>query len=455
MAELQVINGHTVGMGKARDYFLGKEGERALAQDSLNLAPEEDGLTWAEQMEITRREAGNDQPWNGKAPITYKHYVISPDPRDNCDLDKLRELTMTWVRENFANYQVAVTYHDDNENQVIHAHVIVNNTNLVTGGRISSELTKARVKGLNNSLQNLCLELGLSAFSEDHSSLNESEMQAAGKNVSRDGDERSRTRWRDHGRKGRGWASAAPQRRAGARRRARGDVRERGVREREGTSWKQEVRERVDVARRVARSERELVAVLKVMGVTVTESARGDLLFSHPDGGGRRVSGSRLGPAYSRFALRVGYSSGYVDYVRSPRGTNAPALSKEQIKAVARSVSVIGRVEAGADVRAADVAALLDYNAKHSISGYEGYGHDRKAQRMLSLARQIHLFDQSGPRAEKARRSEVEVVAEWVREKRGPSRPGRARDHEEVVGYEEPASPTSSNEPQAVRWKER
>ena len=457
MAELKPINGHTKGMAKIQRYLEGPKAERLLAQDFLNLISfdKDRGLTWGRQMEITREEAGNDKPWHGKSPITFKHYVISPDPRDHCDLETLREVVMTWVRENFADYEVAVCYHDDNAGHILHAHVVVNNTNLVTGKRLSSELTKSRAMGLNSSLQNLCLEHGLSAFAEDHASMNEAEMASSGKNVSLKGDERGRKRWRDHREgKERGWAAAAPQRRASTRASTRKDIRELGIIEREGTSWKEEIRERVDVARRMARSERELVAVLKLMGVGVKESAGGDLLFTHPDGGGRSVRGARLGPAYSRGALRLGFSSGYVDYMRSGGRGSARSLSKDQMKAVARSVSVIGRVE-GADIRAKDVARLLDYTYEHQISGYEGFGPDKRAQRMLELARRVHLFDARDAQGRTSKKSEVEVVAEWISEKRGPSRPGRPQEREEVVGYEEPMGQGGSGEPEAIRWKER
>jgi len=57
---------------------------------------------------------------------TYKHYAISPDPRDGIPPDSLRRLATRWAREGFPDLQVAIVYHDDNEGHVPHAHVIVN-----------------------------------------------------------------------------------------------------------------------------------------------------------------------------------------------------------------------------------------------------------------------------------------------------------------------------------------
>ena len=144
MPFVKPISGHTK-LGAAQRY-LEREG-RALARDFLNLdAPMagigEDGLPgyreydWASIMDETREKLGNDSPFKGRKARTYKHYVFSPDPRDAVSLSELRSVTMSWVEENFGDYEVAVVYHDDNEHHVPHAHVIVNNTNLVTGRRL-------------------------------------------------------------------------------------------------------------------------------------------------------------------------------------------------------------------------------------------------------------------------------------------------------------------------------
>lgn len=77
-------------------------------------------------------------------------------------LSQLRSVTMSWVEENFSDYEVAVVYHDDNEHRVPHAHVIVNNTNLVTGRRLQDPDPRA----LKRSAQRIAGEMGLSRFSD-------------------------------------------------------------------------------------------------------------------------------------------------------------------------------------------------------------------------------------------------------------------------------------------------
>lgn len=62
--------------------------------------------------------------------------MLSPDPKDHVKLDALRELTVAWVREHLGEFEVAIVYHDDNAGHVPHAHIVVNNTNIVTGRRL-------------------------------------------------------------------------------------------------------------------------------------------------------------------------------------------------------------------------------------------------------------------------------------------------------------------------------
>ena len=80
MPMLKAISGHTSTKGIRR--YLTKK-NRALAEDCLNLDPPEPGraFDWAAAMDGTRRLFGNDSAWRGRRARTYKHYVVSPDPR--------------------------------------------------------------------------------------------------------------------------------------------------------------------------------------------------------------------------------------------------------------------------------------------------------------------------------------------------------------------------------------
>ena len=108
----------------------------------------------------TRMRWRNDTPWGGGPCRTYKHYVLSPDPKDHVGLDVLRELTAAGVRGRFGDHEVAIVYHDNNTGRIPHAHVVVNNTNIVTGQRLQDPAPKE----LKHSLQRMAKECRLSDF---------------------------------------------------------------------------------------------------------------------------------------------------------------------------------------------------------------------------------------------------------------------------------------------------
>ena len=271
MPFVKPISGHTK-LGAAQRY-LEREG-RALARDFLNLdAPMagigEDGLPeysdydWSSTMDETRGKLGNDSPFKGRKARTYKHYVFSPDPRDAVSLTRLRSVTMSWVEENFGDYEVAVVYHDDNEHHIPHAHVIVNNTNLATGRRLQDPDPRA----LKRSAQRIAREQGLSCYEDEP----------------RDPE-----------------TGVIPDSEAYARRNAH--IVERDRLARGEYSWVGDIRARVDVARGIAKSPEDFRQALREMGVNVRESAsrKGDWVYSLAETPSRQVTGSRLGASYTR-----------------------------------------------------------------------------------------------------------------------------------------------------------
>ena len=103
MPMLKTIAGHTSARGICR-YLTHKN--RALASDYINIDVPEGSreFDWAETMDTTRRSFGNDLPWRGKRVRTYKHYVVSPDPKDGIALEALRDLATSWAQEHFSEY---------------------------------------------------------------------------------------------------------------------------------------------------------------------------------------------------------------------------------------------------------------------------------------------------------------------------------------------------------------
>ena len=339
MAVLKAINGHT-GCGRIKDYL--EKGGRALLRDFFNLSWDEvedkgldaalkDEVNWALEMDALRRDYGNDTPWKGQRAITFRHYVISPDPSDSIGLDGLRELTHTWVRKHFSDYQVAVIYHDDNRQRIPHAHIVVNNTNLETGRRLHIP----NALDMNRSLQEVARARGLTAFD------NEMPKGRVGQSDPRT-PPRPRTRWATYVNKA-----------------------ERGILDAGAYSWVSDIRNRVSVAKVLSRNEGEFMRILELMEIEVAENSlhapREDWIFSLADQPSRKVSGERLGMTFGKIALTERFER---------IGSYHPdaASSRAILSMAADAVEVNDVAELGS------LAKAVETNARYSIGSSADYG---------------------------------------------------------------------------------
>ena len=320
---LKTIAGHTSARGICR-YLTRKN--RALASDYINIdAPDpahsEMTFDWARVMDSTRRAFGNDLPWRGRRVRTYKHYVVSPDPKDGIGLEPLRELATAWAAEHFSEYEVAIVYHDDNARGIPHAHVVVNNTNIETGRRLQDPDPKA----LASSLQDIAERLGLSA-------LRPSEPSGVAARAQRRNPQRAPETYRSE-----------------YVRRAERELAERGE-----YSWTADIRARVRIARTVARSEAEFRSVLSSMGVTVTDNSpraqRRDWIYALVEHPTRRISGERMGLAYGRERLEPLLRSGGVRRLEDAGERAIAAIAKRAVE-----VDDLGEL-----ARLSDAVALIE-----------------------------------------------------------------------------------------------
>lgn len=314
MPILKQIAGH--GTCVPVQKYLEKNG-RALARDFLNIedAPDADlmvepsvgpAIEWAKTMDEFRAANGNDEPWNGRAARTFKHFVLSPSPDDNIDLQALRDITHAWVRRYFEEFQVAIVYHNDNESRIPHAHIVVSNTNVVTGNRMHHD----DPRDLNRGLQELSAERGLHALSnerpEPKTGFERLAVQSAkptARPITLQEDYRSRA--------------------------------ERRAQEQEGYSWVADIRSRVNVAKNLARNEGEFTQILKMLGVEVSENSRNarrpDWIFSLADTPTRRVSGERLGASYGRGSLERKFVRAKVDHLSDKSSRELLRLARSAV----------------------------------------------------------------------------------------------------------------------------
>ncbi len=348
MPMLKTIAGHTSARDICR-YLTRKN--RALASDYINIDVPESvrEFDWAQAMDATRRSFGNDLPWRGKRVRTYKHYVVSPDPRDGVSLEALRNLATSWAQEHFSEYEVAIVYHNDNEHGIPHAHVVVNNTNIETGRRLQDPDPKA----LAASLQELAEAQGLTALKPP---------QATG--VAARAQRRSPKR--------------APETyRSEYVRRAEQELTERGE-----YSWTADIRARVRIARMISRSEEEFRSILGTMGVTVSDNSpkaeRRDWIYalaSHPL---RRISGERMGLAYGRERLEPLLRSGGARRLEDAGERAIAAIAKQAVAvgnlAELRSLSgAVALIEASHARCLGDLDALLVKDGGRATPQLVGY----------------------------------------------------------------------------------
>ena len=371
---LKTIAGHTSARGICR-YLTRKN--RALASDYINIEAPEGvrGFDWAEAMDATRRAFGNDLPWRGKRVRTYKHYVVSPDPRDSIGLEALRELATTWAAEHFSEYEVAIVYHDDNEHGIPHAHVVVNNTNIETGRRLQDPDPKA----LAASLQDIAERQGLSA-------LRPPKHTGVAARAQRRNPKRHPETYRSE-----------------YVRRAERELAERGE-----YSWTADIRARVRIARTVARSEEEFRSILGTIGVTVSDNSpkaqRRDWIYALAEHPARRISGERMGLAYGRERLEPLLRSGGIRRLED--------AGERAIAAIAKRAVGVGNLSELA--RLSDVVALIEASRARCLGDLDALSREEGGDASLTVAyvRAKGLLPEERPAAQAHRPQTNRTVAD-------------------------------------------
>lgn len=393
MTYMKPLSGHS--SVKWIRYYLFKN-DRALDKDFLNLTDRDwKGRDWAKVMDRTREIFGNDKPVKKDAKVrTYEHMIISLDEKDNgVELDDFRDFVKEWASkwfdsrgpegEGIGRFEVAIAYHDDNtareadgKQGILHAHIVINNTELETKRRISGLLTTKVVQAMRADLQTMSLERGWHAFATDGKSYTQDEMDAKGLKVSRGkrldcamealdrvlANEAKGAQIEDYGQAMQdkmderlsvekmipetfdpketgqmknpskpGFSYTTMRTDDGRVMRlivprgfGRSDTtEERQFEDREGWSWKNDIRDRVAVALRVSTGPEDLARKLTELGVTTSYNRDGDIVYHHPsDPASRKVKGATLGRRYAAESIEQAMAMKYG--ARRQRAHNLP-----------------------------------------------------------------------------------------------------------------------------------
>lgn len=407
MTYMKILSGHS--SAKWIRYYLFKN-DRAIGKDFLNLTDRDwKGRDWAKVMDRTREIFGNDVPVKKDTKVrTYEHFIISLDEKDDgVELDDFRDFVNEWASKWFdsrgpegqgiGRFEVAIAYHDDNKARgvqgkqgILHAHLVINNTELETKRRISGLRTTKVVQAMRADLQTMSLERGWHAFATDGKSYTQSEMDAKGLQVSRGkrldramaaldrvlANEARGAQIKDYGDAMQekmeerhsvekmipetytDSATVSPQPKASKADptksneiaglsyttmrtddgrmmrlvvpRGFGDsdtMAERQIETREGWSWKDDIRDRVDVAMRISKGPADFASKLDELGIKVNYNREGDLVYHHPsDPTSRKVKGSTLGKQYSATSIEQTMAEKYAS--RRQRAHNLPGRER-------------------------------------------------------------------------------------------------------------------------------
>lgn len=434
MTYMKPLSGHS--SVKWIRYYLFKN-DRALDKDFLNLTDRDwKGRDWAKVMDRTREIFGNDKPVKKDAKVrTYEHMIISLDEKDNgVELDDFRDFVNEWASkwfdsrgpegEGIGRFEVAIAYHDDNtareadgKQGILHAHIVVNNTELETKRRISGLLTTKVVQAMRADLQTMSLERGWHAFATDGKSYTQDEMDAKGLKVSRGkrldramaaldrvlANEAKGAQIEDYGQAmqdkmderhpvekmipetfdpketrqmknpsklgfsyttmrtddGRVMKLIVP------RGFGRSDTtEERQFEDREGWSWKNDIRDRVAVALRVSTGPEDFARKLTELGVTTSYNRDGDIVYHHPsDPTSRKVKGATLGRRYAAESIEQAMAMKYG--ARRQRAHNLPNRERwmkdeERLAAMAIARAATPCTHEGAELMSKLVDAVND-----------------------------------------------------------------------------------------------
>lgn len=357
-----------------QDYL--EKNNRAIARDFLNFTLDRDHTrNWSYFFDQSRERDGNDRRWGGKDPVTYQHFIVSPDPRDEVDLDTLRAFVTDWANDLFGGgegslgaFEVAIVYHDDNKRGIPHAHVVVNNTNLDTGKKL--HISNSQNKFLATHLQELALKYGLTAFETEGPAKLEPTLKIK--------------------------RTAA----------------ENAIRKERKFSWKQELRNVADIAVRTSDGIPQFLDACAAYGVEVSVSRNDnkDYIYKHPANPTRWCcSGKQLGESYVPKAIRerIEQVRPRIAALREKMRPNVLAAVPEAKLAEVRAVADASKTErrhATPEEKAAALKAIRDAC--------------RNAERVAIVDRSVSI-DQVASTLRTVERFGIRCQADFLREMQG------------------------------------
>ena len=295
------------------------DNSRVIAKSFINIPEQADQIDWGNHMDATRELLEN----RSGDYVKYYHFIVSPDPRNNCTPDTLVEYAREWASEWFGDleknkegrvgcYESAIVLHNDNKNHILHAHIIVNNVNLLNGWHL--HINNAQFRDLFRTLQKLALKYNLTPhrFKNEYFNMEESDVTLEDFEIEKDSFEFEK--------------NGSDNLKTEAPLTAPRTIPESGIASRGESSWIDCIRKSIDIAMGVSNNLKEFVSALEELGVKAESNPKdeNDFMYSikwkqlaksdkgkeHADEHGmvivdKKVSGKRLGSKFKKSSIEA------------------------------------------------------------------------------------------------------------------------------------------------------
>lgn len=197
-----------------------------------------------EQMETTKELYRKD---SGRQ---YKHFVQSFNPEDNISPEKAHKIGLEWAEKSFKGFEVYISTHKDKNH--VHNHFVVNSVSFLTGEKF--RYSNKELKELKVISNKICERENISHIDLDKKS----------EVFKTDGE---------------------------YRREKRGE-----------STWKEEIRQSIDIAKSETKNIEEMKSLLKAKFNIETRETKGTISYKHPEQN-RAVRGNRLGENYTKESI--------------------------------------------------------------------------------------------------------------------------------------------------------
>lgn len=281
---------------KAIDYILNPK--KAALVDVLNL----DNIpgTFADQMRSTAEFWGKDRSYDSRK---YYHFKFSPDPKDHVSAEACHAAALEFARTVLNDYECIVSTHTDTD--VVHSHIVINAVSFETGRKFHNNNKEyGELKDLANDIGE---KYGMTPLD---------------------------------------WRALVEEKRTAY---LTGDftcaesVTEKRIKLRGGISWKEELREVIDLAKASTDNIIAFEEFLEEYGVTLPRFTDKTISYKHPCRK-KPVRGGLLGDAYTLKAIEDHFIKMEFEEYESHESTLTPkaieAMKKANVPILARSETI-------------------------------------------------------------------------------------------------------------------